>query len=351
MPSYWPDHYTSNLVVLLVVAGGMVGAWSLRGNPEARAFLRGMRRRKGACVAAMMFSIFALVAVLDSIAWRDSTTAAERAARGVAASKPRSIIDRMFPREFTEKAYSAPLAAHTFYGDEPLRFPRKHLLGTTIIGNDTLLQVLKGFRPAMIIGAFTTLLVTPLAMLMGILAGYFGKRIDDLVQYVYSTLASIPNILLLIALMLVMGRGVWQVCVALGVTTWVGLCRLLRAETLKVRELEYIQAARAMGMGHSRIIIRHIVPNLFHIVLISFVLRFSGLVLNESILSYFGIGVDGSFGTMIVLARDELARAPVIWWNLAAASSALFLLVLSANIVGDAVRDLLDPRLRSVDNA
>lgn len=345
----WQDYHTSNLVVALLLAISVAGAWYGRHNLFCRQFVRDFARRRLAVAASALFSLFVGVALADSIAWCDPVAEENAENAGIEAFRPRTVIDRLFPRDFRESAYSAPLATHAFYGDQPLKHPGKHLLGTTIIGHDTLHETLKGFRPAMIIGAFTTLLVIPIAIVMGVLAGYFGRRIDDLVQYIYSTLASIPNILLLIALILVMGRGTLQVCIALGVTTWVGLCRLLRAETLKLRELEYVQAARALGMSHTRIICRHIVPNLFHIVLISFVLRFSWLVLNESILSYFGIGLEGSFGAMIVLARDELAREPVIWWNLAAASTALFLLVLTANIVGDAVRDLLDPRVRTAE--
>ncbi|HSW47250.1 MAG TPA: ABC transporter permease [Phycisphaerae bacterium] len=343
----WQAHYTSNLVVAVILAGVTAVAWVLRGDPFARDFFRGFLRRRLAVAATGFFGVFVAVAILDSIAWIDRVNPHQM--REARAYQPRSLIDRLFPADFDERVYSAPMARAAFYGDADLKHPGRHLLGTTLIGRDTLHQVLKGFRPAMIIGAFTTLLVVPLAVLTGILAGYFGKWVDDLVQYVYSTLASIPSILLLIAIILVTGRGTFQVCVALGVTTWVGLCRLLRAETLKLRELDYIQAARAQGLGQLRILARHVVPNLLHIVLISSVLRFSGLVLNESILSYFGIGLEGSFGAMIVLARDELAREPVIWWNLAAASIALFLLVLTANIIGDAMRDLLDPRLRSGD--
>jgi peptide/nickel transport system permease protein len=341
----WELHYTSNLVVAVLLAGGAAVGWVLRNDPPTRQLLRAFRRRRLAVAAAALFGLFALIAILDSIAWRDRVNPNQ--AHDARAYQPRSIIDRLFPPDFDERVYSAPLASSAFYGQATLNYPGRHLLGTTIIGRDTLHQMLKGFRPAMVIGAFTTLLVIPLAILTGVLAGFFGKWVDDAVQYIYSTLASIPSILLLIALILVMGRGTFQVCVALGVTTWVGLCRLLRAETLKLRELDYIQAARAQGLSNARILARHVVPNLMHIVLISSVLRFSGLVLNESILSYFGIGLEGSFGAMIVLARDELAREPVIWWNLAAASIALFLLVLTANIIGDALRDLLDPRLRS----
>lgn len=342
----WEAHYTSNLVVAVLLIGGAVMAWTMRADPPVREFARAFARRRLALAATCVFSVFVLIAVLDSIAWRDRLDPHQM--HDAKAYRARSIVDRCFPKDFDERVYSAPMATTAFYGEAALNHPGRHILGTTIIGRDTLHQMLKGFRPAMVIGAFTTLLVVPLAILTGVLAGYFGKWVDDAIQYVYSTLASIPSILLLIALILVMGRGTFQVCVALGVTSWVGLCRLLRAETLKLRELDYIQAARAQGLGQIRILVRHIIPNLLHIVLISCVLRFSGLVLNESILSYFGIGLEGSFGAMIVLARDELARKPVIWWNLAAASTALFLLVLTANIIGDAVRDLLDPRLRSV---
>jgi peptide/nickel transport system permease protein len=174
--------------------------------------------------------------------------------------------------------------------------------------------------------------------------------VDDAVQYVYTVLDSIPGILLLIALLMVMGRGLVQMCVALGVTSWVGLCRLIRGETLKHREREYVRAARALGVSHGRILWRHVLPNLLPLVIISVTLGFSGLVLAEAILSYLQLGVEagvGSWGNMIDAARMELAREPVIWWNLVSASSALFLLVLAFNLVGDALRDAIDPRLRS----
>ena len=153
-----------------------------------------------------------------------------------------------------------------------------------------------------------------------------------------------PSLLLLIALVMVLGRGTLQVCIALGVTSWVGFSRVVRGETLKLRELDYVLAARALGAGNGHIIQRHILPNLIHLVVITFVLLFSGLVLAEALLSWLGIGIDGSWGQMIDQARDELARDPVVWWNLAAASVALFGLILAVNVLGDAVRDTLDPR-------
>ena len=138
-------------------------------------------------------------------------------------------------------------------------------------------------------------------------------------------------------------------CLILGLTGWAGLCRLLRAETLKLRELEYVQAARAFGVGHWRIMVRHLLPNVMHIVLITMVLQFSGLVLYEAVLSYLGIGVDpsmASFGTMIDASRLEMSRDPMIWWNLATAFAFMLALVLSANLFADAVQQAFDPRMR-----
>ena len=136
----------------------------------------------------------------------------------------------------------------------------------------------------------------------------------------------------------------------MGITSWTGLCRLLRGEALKLREMEYVQAANAFGVSRTRMILRHIVPNVTHLVIITMVLQFSGLVLAEAVLSYIGIGVGaetGSWGNMINTARMELSREPVVWWNLLAAFVFMFALVLPANIFGDAVRDALDPRLRT----
>jgi peptide/nickel transport system permease protein len=164
------------------------------------------------------------------------------------------------------------------------------------------------------------------------------------VVFLISILFAMPGLLLLIALIMALGRGPVQVCVALGVTGWVSFARLARGETLKLRELDYVQAARALGVSELRIVLRHVVPNLMHLVVITFVLTFSGLVLSEAVLSWLGLGIDGSWGQMIDQARDELSRDPVIWWNLLAASSALFGLILAVNLVGDTVRDILDPR-------
>jgi peptide/nickel transport system permease protein len=190
----------------------------------------------------------------------------------------------------------------------------------------------------------TSAIEIPLALFFGIAAGYFGGRIDDGVFFLISTLSAIPGLLLLIALIMVLGQSTASVCLALAVTSWVGFCRIVRGETFKLRELEFVQAARSLGVSEPRILVRHILPNLIHLVVITYVLMFSGLVLSEAVLSWLGIGIQGSWGQMIVQASDELSREPVVWWNLSAAGAALFGLILAVNFVGDAVRDVLDPR-------
>jgi len=240
-----------------------------------------------------------------------------------------------------------------------------HVFGTDKVGQDVLYQILKSVRTGLIIGLVTTLVMLPVAVLLGIVAGYFRGWVDDVIQYLYTVLNSIPGVLLIAAAVLMMQVVIdthpqWfstaaeradlrllALCFILGITSWTGLCRLLRGETLKLRELEYIQAAQAFGVSNWRIIVRHILPNLMHIVIIALVMDFSGLVLAEAVLSYVGIGVDPSmtsFGTMINNARMELGREPVVWWSLAAAFAAMFILVLAANLFADAVRDAFDPR-------
>ena len=242
-----------------------------------------------------------------------------------------------------------------------------HALGTDRIGNDVLWQALKSIRTALVIGSLTTLAMLPPAIVFGISAGYFKGKVDDAIQYLYTTITSIPGVLLVAACALMMqvyidnhaelydtsaaraDLRLFLLCMILGLTGWSGLCRLLRAETLKLRELEYVQAARAFGVSHWRIMTRHLLPNVAHLVLITVVLEFSGLVLYEAVLSYLGIGVDpsmNSFGSMIDGARLEMSRDPMIWWNLMTAFVFMLALVLAANLFADAVRDAFDPRTR-----
>ena len=242
-----------------------------------------------------------------------------------------------------------------------------HVLGTDKVGEDVLYQTLKSIRTGLVIGTLTTLVMLPFAVVLGIMAGYFGGLVDDIIQYLYTTLSSIPSVLLIAAFILMLqvfldahatdfestveraDLRLLFLCMILGVTGWTSLCRYLRAESLKLREADYVQAAIALGTRRFAILARHVLPNVMHIVLITVVLEFSVLVLAEAVLSYVQIGVDPtmySWGNMINSARLEMAREPVVWWSLSAAFLFMFTLVLAANLFSDAVRDALDPRLR-----
>ncbi len=240
-----------------------------------------------------------------------------------------------------------------------------HVFGTDKVGEDVFYQTLKSIRTGLVIGTLTTLVMLPLAILFGILAGYYRGWVDDVIQYLYTTLNSIPGVLLIAASVLMVqvymanhedqftslvvraDMRLLFLCLILGVTSWTGLCRLLRAETLKLREMEYVQAAYALGVKQHSILLNHILPNVMHIVLISVVLDFSSLVLAEAVLSYINIGVDPttySWGNMINGARLEMAREPIVWWSLAAAFVFMSALVLAANLFADVVQDAFDPR-------
>ena len=244
-----------------------------------------------------------------------------------------------------------------------------HVFGTDKVGMDVLYGALKSLRTAMLIGLLSTLLTLPLGIALGLAAGYFRGWVDDVIQYVYTTLNSIPSVLLIAAAILILQVSLdanpdlfatslekadlrlFFLCAILGLTSWTGLARLLRGEVLKMRELDYVLAARASGVSTFNVLFKHLLPNLMHLVLIAMVMDFSGLVLAEAVLSYIGVGVDPStfsYGTMINAARLELSREPVVWWSLVAAFVFMLVLVLAANLFADAVRDAFDPRARQL---
>jgi len=236
--------------------------------------------------------------------------------------------------------------------------------GTDWAGRSVLTKTILGAKVSMTVGLMANIIAVPLGMLLGAVAGFFSGRffkggfIDDLIVWLYSTLASIPGIILLIAMKYAFqGKeflgmdlgGIHGIIIALGVTSWIGTCRLVRAETLKLRELDYVLAARAIGRGRLAILLRHIMPNVMHLGIINFSLGFVGAVQAEVILSYLGLGVTvgtPSWGSMIDSARQDLSAG--VWWELTAAVAAMFLLVLALNIFGDRLRDALDPRLKNV---
>jgi len=362
--------WTDALLFLLLFGVGVMISLVRRHEHLCAPWRRVFRCKLGA-LSFLVLMAYVVVGVLDSLHFQPEGSGQIISAFDVVSGR----LDQKM-----EKTYSAPRAAHLLsrelVEDEqgkaqrvypPLEY--EHLLGTDKIGQDVLYKTLKSIRTGLLIGTLTTLIMLPLAIVLGLMAGYFRGWVDDAIQYLYTTLSSIPGVLLIAAAILTLQVMIsnhphWYetdaeradlrllaLCFILGVTSWTGLCRLIRAETLKLRELGYVQAAQVFGVSHVSIISRHIFPNLMHLILISIALDFSALVLAEAVLSYVGVGVDPSmhsWGNMINSARLELAREPVVWWSLTAAFSFMFVLVLAANLFADAVRDAFDPKGQSL---
>lgn len=218
-------------------------------------------------------------------------------------------------------------------------------LGTDVFGRSVVYKLIAGARTAMTIGILAALIMIPLGVLIGALGGYFGGIVDVVVQWFCAVVISVPSILLIIAISYMLGRGIVSVCIALGLVGWVGICRLVRGEFIKLREREFVMASKLLGAGHGTIIFKHILPNILHLAVISASLEIMGAIKMEVILTYLGVGIQNgaSWGAMISDAPGELIIS--VWWPTLGVSIALFLIVFALNRVGDALRDALDPRL------
>ena len=222
-----------------------------------------------------------------------------------------------------------------------------HWLGTDNLGRSVALRLVQGTRIAFHVGIMTSLIAIPLGVFLGLLGGYFGGKVDSVVVWLCATVASMPGLLFILAISLVVGQGLLGIYMGIGLTTWVGVCRTIRAETMKHRERAYVQAAKVLGYSDARIMFRHILPNVAHIILIQFSIRFPSAVSTEVFISFLGIGVQGepSWGVMINNARLRLWQG--IWWEMTFTTLAIFMLVLVFNHLADYLRDRLDPALRS----
>ncbi len=229
------------------------------------------------------------------------------------------------------------------YDSPSLEFAK--ILGMDIFGRSVLYKILIGTRTAITIGFFVTAISVPVGVMLGCVAGYYGGRVDAFIVWIYSVLTSIPYILLIVGISYVLGKGILSICIAMGAVGWVGLCRLIRGEVAKHKNREYVLAARMLGASDARIMFRHILPNVFHLAIISASLQVLNAIKSEVILTFLGVGIqDGaSWGTMVSDATGELVNG--IWWPLAGVTLAMFALMYALNVVGDSLRDALDPKL------
>ena len=222
----------------------------------------------------------------------------------------------------------------------------KLCLGTDIFGRSVFYKAIQGARIALGVGLVSSLISIPVGVILGAAAGYFGGWVDDIVVWFYTVLNSIPYIMLLIAITLVCGKGLTSIYIALGGTSWIGLCRVIRGEFFKHKSRDYVLAAESLGANHTSRIFKHIMPNVSHFIILNLSIQFISAIKSEVILSYLGLGVQGmpSWGIMIDDAKLELARG--VWWGLAAATGFMFFVVLAFNIFGDALTDALDPKIK-----
>lgn len=222
---------------------------------------------------------------------------------------------------------------------------KKFLLGTDRFGRDLLSRILIGARISISVGFISVFISLLIGITLGSIAGYFKGKVDDTIMWLINVIWSIPTLLMVIAITLVIGKGFWQIFIAVGLTMWVEVARVVRGQVLSVREKEYVEAARALGFGHARIIFKHILPNVLSPVIIISAANFATAILLEAGLSFLGIGVQPpvpSWGTMIkehygyiIMDKAYLAILPGL---------AIMLLVLSFTLVGNGLRDALDTR-------
>jgi peptide/nickel transport system permease protein len=255
--------------------------------------------------------------------------------------------DTIIVQKFIDEGLSERQAYHIAQlSPEPIR-TKKFLLGTDKYGRDILSRLLVGTRISLSVGLITVIISLSIGLILGSLAGYFRGRTDNIIMWFINVIWSIPTLLLVFAITLVLGKGFWQVFIAVGLTMWVSVARLVRGQVLSVRELEYIEAGRALGFSNLRIIVRHIWPNIMGPVMVIAASNFASAIVIEAGLSFLGVGVQPpqpSWGLMIkenynfiITQNPMLALAP---------GFAIMLLVLAFNLLGNGLRDALNVRGR-----
>ena len=221
-----------------------------------------------------------------------------------------------------------------------------HLLGTDTLGRDVLSRIIFGARVSLLVGFVAVGIATLIGMLVGSLAGYYGGWVDQLLMRLVDVMLCFPTIFLILAVIAVLGPSIWNIMAVIGLTGWMGVARLVRAEFLSLREREFMVAARALGASDARLIWRHLLPNALTPVMVSATLGVAGAILVESALSFLGLGVQPptpSWGNILTMGQDNIEIA---WWLSFFPGLAILVTVMSYNLLGEGIREAIDPRLK-----
>ncbi len=242
----------------------------------------------------------------------------------------------------------APWDPYEFDAKHVLEAPSAaHLLGTDGLGRDVLSRMLYGARVSLMVGFVAIGISTAIGMLLGSLAGFFGGIVDTIIMRFVDVMLNFPTFFLILAVIAYLDASIWNIMIVIGVTSWMGVCRLVRAEILSLRERDFMVAAEALGLPPSRIILRHALPNALAPVFVSAILGIAGAILLESGLSFLGVGVQpptASWGNILTEGKSTLE---VAWWLSVFPGLAILITVLGYNLFGEGLRDVLDPRLKA----
>jgi len=222
----------------------------------------------------------------------------------------------------------------------------EHPLGTDDLGRGVLVRMLYGARISLLVGFVAVGISSLIGILFGSLAGYYGGWIDALVMRFVDIMLCFPTFFLILAVIAFLDPSIWNIMIVIGLTSWMGVARLIRAEFLSLRQRDFVLAAQALGASDLRLIFRHILPNALSPVLVSATLGIAGAILTESALSFLGIGVQPptpSWGNMLITGKQTLGSA---WWLSVFPGVAILITVLGYNLLGEGIRDALDPRLK-----